>query len=111
MGRHANQKDDKTMTTWHEDSDGNRCSEEYFGSAEAAKAALASLVDCVDCVRCVHCKDCEDCVDCLHCVRCADCEGKPLAAPVIERIHSAVYSAASAPGALEMSAGYTCDNV
>lgn len=28
------------MTTWLEDSNGNRCSVERFGSAEAAQAAL-----------------------------------------------------------------------
>ncbi len=58
------------MTTWIEDSNGNKCSVEYFGTREKAQAALDSLVRCR---RCVNCSDCSDCSDCSRCSRCADC--------------------------------------
>ena len=119
------------MTTWVKDGNGNKCSVEYFGSKEAAQAALDSLkecrnctncdgcVGCDDCVRCVGCDGCVGCDDCVGCVRCdglkrinnetGESKGPP-PTPTIHNIHQAIYAAASAPRALEMSNWHTCEN-
>lgn len=47
--------------TWLKDSNGNRCSVEYFGSVEKAQAALESLKNCVDCENCSGCYRCSGC--------------------------------------------------
>ena len=60
---------------WIHDKDGNRCSTEYFGGADAAQVALDSLRGCVNCVNCENCEDCTNCTDTKGCVRCEDCEG------------------------------------
>lgn len=54
------------MQTWVEDSNGNKCSMEYFGNnEEATRAALASLANCRNCVNCSHCSRCSYCSGCL----------------------------------------------
>ncbi len=89
--------------TWVSDINGNRCSVAYWGSEAAAEVALRSLKDCSDCSGCSGCSDCSDC---------SDCSGKTENAtpeiPRIENIDQAVYAAASAPNALEMSRWHTC---
>jgi len=51
------------MTTWLEDSNGNKCSIEYFGSKEAAQKALDSLIRCYNCINCSDCSGCSDSSD------------------------------------------------
>jgi len=60
------------MTTWIEDANGNKCSVEYFGSAEDSQKALDSLKGCRNCV---NCSDCSDCSGCSYCSYCSDCSG------------------------------------
>ena len=80
------------MKTWLTDSNGNRCSVEYFGSREAAQKALDSLKGC---------SDCSDCSGCSYCSGKKGGTGEP-PIPVIPDIDRAVYAAASAPDALDM---------
>ena len=70
------------MATWISDSNGNKCSVEYFGTKEKAQAALDSLKNCRDCTNCSDsscCYDCSRCsyssccYDCCRCSRCHDC--------------------------------------
>ena len=106
---------------WLEDNNGNRCSVEYFGSAEAAQAALDSLKECENCDNCEHCSRCSGCTDCTRCYDCSRCFGcshlrsessiqsiaPPI--PVIPDIHKAVYEAVIAPKHhLEMESWHTC---
>ena len=107
---------------WLKDSNGNKCSVEYFGSEEAAQKALDSLKECRDCTDCSHCSDCSDCSgcsgcsDCSRCSHCFDCddmkedkdESGPPPVPIIPDIHKAVYAAASHPGSLAMESVHTC---
>lgn len=92
--------------TWIKDANGNRCSVQRFGSAEAAKKALDSLDNC---------SDCSDCSDCFYCSYCSGWKGnKPPtqespSIPKIANIHQAVFDAASRPSALDMGAWHTCD--
>ena len=92
--------------------------------------------DCYGCSRCSDCYDCSDCSDCYgcygcsRCSRCSDCydcydcsgetdkkekkeekaeENLLLNPPKIEKIHTAVYQAASKPNAFDMSKWHTCD--
>ena len=58
---------------WIEDSNGNRCSVEYFGSKEAAQAALDSLENCENCMDCSGCSGCSRCSGCSGCSRCSHC--------------------------------------
>ena len=61
------------MTIWIEDSDGNKCSVEYFGSKKAAQKALDSLENCNNCINCSDCSDCSDCSNCSYCRYCSYC--------------------------------------
>jgi hypothetical protein len=58
---------------WLTDSNGNKCSVEYFGSREAAQSALDSLKNCENCVNCYGCYGCSDCSGCSGCSGCSDC--------------------------------------
>ena len=96
------------MKTWLTDSNGNRCSVEYFGSREAAQKALDSLKGCSDC------SDCSGCSYCLGCSRCSGLkENAPVAmppVPIIPNIHKAVYAAVTAtPDSLNMADWHSCD--
>nr|DAH75521.1 MAG TPA: hypothetical protein [Caudoviricetes sp.] len=124
------------MTTWISDNNGNRCSVEHFGSAEAAQKALDSLKDCRNCTNCTNCTNCSRCSDCSRCSYCSDCsrcsdcsdcsycsgcknehhgestvapeaKGAP-SVPVIKGIHTEVYKSASQPEALNMGTWHTC---
>lgn len=122
------------MPTWIEDANGNKCSVEYFGSAEAAQKALDSLVNCKNCINCSGCSDCSGCSGCSGCSDCSDCShvaflynkenvqavpadvtagstaalGMP-PIPKIENIHASVLAAATQPKALDMGQWHTCD--
>src|SRR6266404_4841468 len=109
---------DVSSTTWLTDKNGNKCSVEYFGSAEAARKALDSLRNCSNCSNCSDCSDCSDCSNCSNCSdcsRCSDCvkqsskDGPPLTIPVIVNIHAAIYAVASRPEALNMETWHTCE--
>lgn len=120
--------------TWITDGNGNRASVEYWGGKKAAQQSLETLTDCWDCENCEYCDRCWQCIQSVECAQCdlaVDCErcqwcwgcakikdglwcgpygrfeGVPKI-PVIENIHTAVYVAASAPGALDMSAWHSC---
>jgi hypothetical protein len=70
---------------WVKDTNGNKCSSEYFGTVEAAQKALDSLKGCKNCTNCSgcsgcswcsdcsRCSDCSWCSDCSDCSRCSDC--------------------------------------
>jgi hypothetical protein len=110
-------------------------SEEAARKSLTTLTNCADCVNCSDCSRCMHCKRCkgclycESCLACLfcayclvcsHCTRCshrwgdadADRAGStvPPIIPTIENIHKAIYSAATSPGALNMSAWHSCKN-
>ncbi len=119
---------------WVYGSHGNRASVEYWGSEERARKSLETLKDCRDCE---DCKDCERCWQCIRSVDCAQCDfvtdckrcrwcwscakieaglwygssglSVPPKIPVIDNIHIAVYTAASAPNALNMAAWHSCE--
>ena len=113
-----------TKTEWLTDSNGNKCSVEYFGSKEKAQVALDSLKNCKNCTncsRCSGCSGCSRCSDCSDCSRCSGCSGcsgltlnkpskilEPLVIPKIENIHSKVLAAVLVPDALEMKTWHTC---
>ena len=98
------------MTTWIEDANGNKCSVEYFGSAEDSQKALDSLKGCRNCVNCSDCSDCSGCSYCSYCSALKDTKGGfvPPVVPVIADIHRVIYEAASAPEALHMSDWHSC---
>lgn len=98
------------MTTWLEDKSGNKCSVEYFGSAEKAQAALDSLVNCYDCINCFLCWGCLRCSECSRCfiMRVEAGKHETPSIPVIENIHNAVLSAAT-NNDLNMWDWHTCE--
>ena len=124
---------DQTATiTEVRDANGNVATIAYWGSEKEARASLATLKNCKDCrdcsgcsgcSGCSRCSDCSRCWDCSDCSRCWDCSGVYLVKdkkadtgshlqpviPTIQNIHQAVYSAASAPNALNMGDWHTCD--
>jgi hypothetical protein len=63
-----------TEVTWLTDAYGNKCSVEYFGSAEAAQKALDSLIKCKDCINCYSCYSCDSCKSCKSCYSCDSCK-------------------------------------
>ncbi len=77
----------------------NRATLRYWGSAERAKASLGTLRNCSDCSDCSRCSDCSG--------QTGVTDPEPVA-PTIANIHTAVYVAASAPGALDMAWWRTC---
>ena len=95
---------------WLTDSNGNKCSVEYFGSEEAAQKALDSLKSCRDCVNCSGCSRCSLCSLCSDEKNVAPGKKlKPIAIPKIANIHAKVYAAATRkPDALGMSTWHTC---
>ena len=112
---------------WLTDSNGNKCSVEYFGTRELAQSALDSLKECRDCVNCSRCSGCSDCSDCSRCSDCSDCsdcsrcsglnDAAPTVAstsnvpvvPTIENLHQKIYEAVSQPNALDMGAWHMCE--
>ena len=77
------------MATWLRDTNGNKCSVEYFGTKEAAHKALDSLANC---------ENCTNCSDCLGCSGCSYCSGKKddkenavPEIPVIENLHQKIF--------------------
>jgi hypothetical protein len=97
--------------TWITDDHGNKCSIEYWSSAEAAQTALDSLKDCSDCSRCADCSDCSDLKNAEIVERGADISNLgPPPIPIIENIHQRVYAAASNPAAFDMGDWHTCSN-
>jgi hypothetical protein len=95
------------MKTWIEDENGNRASVERWGSKELARRALGSLRGCSRCSDCSRCSRCSDCSD-LKKTDATEGPIKPPAIPIIEKIHGAVYAAASSPQSLEVDAWHTC---
>jgi len=61
--------------TWLEDTNGNRCSVEHFGSKEAAQTALDSLKNCRNCTNCTNCSNCSRCSNCSEAAECFECFG------------------------------------
>lgn len=110
-----------------EDSNGNKCYVDYFGSVEDAQKALDSLEDCKNCINCSRCSDCSRCSGCSNCSRCSGCSGCSRCSgcsdlinvhdgitpssfvPKIENIDKVVYEACSQPNALNMNDWHTCD--
>lgn len=121
--------------TWVYGLHGNRASIGYWGSEKKARASLETLTDCWECedcwgcnrcwacvrsVRCAQCSSVSNCEQCSWCWGCArienglwcgssgQSEGMPKI-PVIDDIHIAVYTAASAPNALNMATWHSCE--
>jgi hypothetical protein len=82
-----------------------------------------SCWNCLGCSGCDYCSGCWECFSCLYCVDCSWClnrensvrgkqheKDKPPRIPKIVDIHKVVYTAASQPGSLDMSAWHSCDN-
>ena len=98
------------MTTWLRDTNGNKCSVEYFGTKEAAQKALDSLANCENCTNCSGCSDCSRCSRCSYCSgKKDDKENAVPEIPVIENLHQKIFEAVSQPKALEMSTWHTCN--
>ncbi len=93
---------------WFTDTNGNRNSVEYFGSAKKAQAALDSLTNCKNCENCSYCSRCSDCSRCSGKKGSEDITVPNI--PKIEDIHQRVYEKVSAPKALEMGNWHTCQN-
>jgi len=91
----------------------SRCS----GCSDCSGCSRCS--DCSDCSGCSRCSGCSGCSRCSGCSGCYDCSGcsgltenKPLPippTPMLANIHAAVFAAASAPDALNMSDWHTCE--
>jgi hypothetical protein len=95
------------MATWLKDTNGNKCSVEYWGSTEAAQKALDSLIDCSRCSDCSNCSGCSDLEEASPVESGKTAEA--IVVPVIPNIHKAVYDAASQPEALRMDSWHTCE--
>lgn len=95
-----------------EDSNGNKCYVNYFGTIEKAQAALDSLEDCKNCINCSGCSGCSRCYDCSVFSDLINVKNglKPSPfVPKIENIDKAVYEACLQPDALNMDTWHTCE--
>ena len=95
-------------------SDCSDCSDCSGCSGCSRCSGCSDCSDCSDCSNCSNCSDCSncsgcfDCSGCSNCSNCSDCLGQ-LKIPSIPDIHRAIYRAASAENALDMSAFHKCE--